>query len=263
MMLATSVRCSSLAASWLSSATCKSMGGRLRRYGADTGTRMLSLVKEYWQAMLAQAFCVGIGAGCLFVPSVAVLSTYFNTRISTVMGIAASGSSLGGVIYPIMFYKLIPQVGFGWTVRIIGFTILATLAVPCTVMRMRVKPAAKRKLVDTSAFKEMPYTIFCLACFLGRCSFPVLPAEYILNIPGRFHGPLYPLLLCLLLWSSWPHRRRKPEFLFPPDAQRRQCLWTNPSQHCGRQSRHAEHDVSFGPHIWIAYLLYDCRTCER
>jgi len=59
------------------------------------GQMMLSLCKEYYQVILAQAICVGIGAGCLFVPSVAILSTYFSTKIAGAMGIAAAGSSLG------------------------------------------------------------------------------------------------------------------------------------------------------------------------
>jgi len=60
------------------------------------GHMMLSLCKEYWQALLAQAFCIGIGVGCIFVPAVAILSTYFSTKLASSMGIAASGSSLGG-----------------------------------------------------------------------------------------------------------------------------------------------------------------------
>ena len=56
---------------------------------------MLSLCHEYWEALLAQAFCVGLGAGCLFVPSVAILPTYFTTKIALAVGIAASGSSFG------------------------------------------------------------------------------------------------------------------------------------------------------------------------
>jgi MFS family permease len=61
------------------------------------GHMMLSLATTYWQVILAQGVCVGIGAGCLFVPSVAILSTYFSTRVATAMGIAASGSSLGNL----------------------------------------------------------------------------------------------------------------------------------------------------------------------
>lgn len=59
------------------------------------GQMMLSLCHTYWQALLAQAVCIGLGAGLLYVPSVAILSTYFNKRIALVVGIAASGSSLG------------------------------------------------------------------------------------------------------------------------------------------------------------------------
>lgn len=59
------------------------------------GQMMLSLCKEYWQVLLAQGFCIGIGCGMLFVPSVAILSTYFTTKLATATGIAAAGSSLG------------------------------------------------------------------------------------------------------------------------------------------------------------------------
>ena len=70
------------------------------------GQMMLSLCTEYWQVLLAQAFCVGIGTGCLFVPSVAILSTYFTTRLATAMGLAASGSSLGEEFLLLKLYSL-------------------------------------------------------------------------------------------------------------------------------------------------------------
>ena len=59
------------------------------------GHMMLSLCTKYWEILLAQAFCIGIGTGCLFVPGVAILSTYFNTRLAMATGAAAVGSSLG------------------------------------------------------------------------------------------------------------------------------------------------------------------------
>lgn len=59
------------------------------------GMMMTSLCTEYWQLMLAQAFCVGTGCGCIFVPSIAILPTYFSTKKALVTGVAASGSSLG------------------------------------------------------------------------------------------------------------------------------------------------------------------------
>lgn len=59
------------------------------------GHMMLSLVDSYWQAFLAQAAVVGIGAGCLFVPTVGIIATYFTTKLGPAIGIAAAGSSLG------------------------------------------------------------------------------------------------------------------------------------------------------------------------
>ncbi len=134
------------------------------------GQMMLSLCHTFWEALLAQAFCIGIGCGCLFIPGVAILSTYFNTRISLAVGLAASGSSLGGVVYPIIFHRLLPQIGFAWTTRVIGFIILVTLAIPLAVIKVRVIPASKRKLVDWSALTEPAYVLFIVGgmiTFLG------------------------------------------------------------------------------------------------
>ncbi|EJD49425.1 MFS general substrate transporter [Auricularia subglabra TFB-10046 SS5] len=124
------------------------------------GLMMLSICEEYWQVLLAQAFCVGGGMGLLFVPSVAILSTYFTTRLSTATGIAAAGSSIGGVIYPVMLHRLIDRIGFPWTARLIGFIALVTLLVPNFVMRARVLPSSRRKMLDLAAFKEPPYVLF-------------------------------------------------------------------------------------------------------
>jgi MFS family permease len=131
------------------------------------GQMMLSLSTTYWQVFLSQAVCIGLGTGCMFVPCVAILSTYFSTRVATAMGLAASGSSLGGVVYPIVFHRLQPMIGFAWTTRVMGFMMLATLAVSNTVLKVRVLPSGRRKFMDLSAFKEGPYTFFVLGTFLG------------------------------------------------------------------------------------------------
>lgn len=59
------------------------------------GTLMVSFCSQYWQLLLAQSICTGLGAGCLFVPGVAILSTYFRKNASFATGIATSGGSVG------------------------------------------------------------------------------------------------------------------------------------------------------------------------
>lgn len=59
------------------------------------GIMMTSISKQYWEIMLSQGVLIGLGSGCLFVPSVALLPQYFTTRKAFATGITASGSSLG------------------------------------------------------------------------------------------------------------------------------------------------------------------------
>lgn len=136
-------------------------------FGVVFGHMMLSLCKNYWEVLLAQGFCVGIGAGCLFVPCVAVLPTYFSTKIGLAVGVAAAGSSLGGIIYPVVLYELIDKIGFGWSVRVIAFIALGTLLVPIAVMKMRVKPPKARALIDWSAFTDVHFMLFVIASLIG------------------------------------------------------------------------------------------------
>ena len=59
------------------------------------GMMMTSIATEYWQIMLAQGISVGLGSGCMFVPSVAIIAQYFSTNKALATGIAATGSSFG------------------------------------------------------------------------------------------------------------------------------------------------------------------------
>jgi MFS family permease len=59
------------------------------------GMMMTSLCTEYWQVVLSQGIVQGLGAGCLFIPSVAIIPTYFSTSMAFAIGVSGSGSGLG------------------------------------------------------------------------------------------------------------------------------------------------------------------------
>ncbi|KAF1949929.1 MFS general substrate transporter [Byssothecium circinans] len=130
------------------------------------GHMMLSLCTEYWQVLLSQAFCVGIGSGLLFTPTISLLPTYFSTHMGLAVGIASSGPSLGGVIYPIVLYRLLSQVGFPWAVRSLAFIALATFILPLAVMRVRVRVPKPRAVVDWTAFRDAPFMVFTLSVLI-------------------------------------------------------------------------------------------------
>lgn len=135
------------------------------------GLMMTSLSTEYYQIILAQGICAGMGTGFLFLPSVALLPQYFRRKRALANGIAASGSSIGGVLYPIIFHRLQGDIGFAQATRVLGYLALATCIFSISVMRLRFVPQQRRALLDLSAFKELSYTLFCLSCFLGFLGF--------------------------------------------------------------------------------------------
>ncbi|KAF9009169.1 MFS general substrate transporter [Hymenopellis radicata] len=81
---------------------------------------LTSISTQYYQYILAQGVLFGLGVGLLFYPSLSSVSTYFFKYRATALGIAAAGSSAGGVMYPLMLEALFKRVGFGWAVRISG-----------------------------------------------------------------------------------------------------------------------------------------------
>ncbi|KAJ5308702.1 hypothetical protein N7508_004081 [Penicillium antarcticum] len=135
------------------------------------GLMMTSLATQYWQLILSQGICCGLAAGCLFVPSVAILPHYFKNKKGLANGLAASGSSIGGVVYPIMFDQLQNKVGFAWATRALGFVSFGTICFSVSIMRARFQPKEKRKLWQFSAFKEPAFTIFVIAMFVGFLGF--------------------------------------------------------------------------------------------
>lgn len=131
------------------------------------GMMMLSLCSAYWQVVLTQGICVGLGSGLVFVPSIAVVTAAFSKKRAIAVGVAASASSLGGIIYPITFRQLQPRVGFAWATRVIAFIALGTFFISFVALRdHRATGKEPRSLVDLQAFRELPFMIYILALFV-------------------------------------------------------------------------------------------------
>lgn len=66
------------------------------------GIFTMSVAHNYWQLLLTQGFCTGIGGGIFFVPIMGVCSTYFAKKKAMALGMVTSGTAMGGVLYPLI-----------------------------------------------------------------------------------------------------------------------------------------------------------------
>lgn len=130
------------------------------------GLMMVSLSTEYYQFMLAQGVVMGTAVAFLQFPAFAVVSQYFDKKRGAVMGIVASGSSIGGIIFPIVLSKLLngTNMGFGWSIRIVAFIILPFMLFPCFLIKPRV-PSRKTTFFLGEAFKQKKYVMLIVGLF--------------------------------------------------------------------------------------------------
>jgi predicted MFS family arabinose efflux permease len=132
------------------------------------GVFATSFCTEYYQIFLAQGLCQGIGNGLLFCPAVALVSTYFPPgRRAVAVSLVACGGATGGMVFPAIAQSLLDQIGFPWTMRIMGFVMLASTLIVLPFSKPRPRAPENAPWIDKTAFKEVPYMLFCIGIFLG------------------------------------------------------------------------------------------------
>lgn len=95
-------------------------------------------------------------------------------------GLTVAGSSLGGVIFPLMVQHLLPQVGFGWTMRICAFMILGLLVIANLTISSNFshKPRPLSVMQYLGPLREVNFGILCAASFFMYCKYSIhIPRE--------------------------------------------------------------------------------------
>jgi MFS family permease len=93
-----------------------------------------SFASKVWHLYLTQGILVGLGVGFTYIPTIAILPQWFESRRSLASGIAAAGSGIGGVIFSFGVRAIISNISLAWALRITGCTsgfmnVLATAAI--------------------------------------------------------------------------------------------------------------------------------------
>jgi MCP family monocarboxylic acid transporter-like MFS transporter 10 len=149
---------------------------------------MLSLTKpqQFYQIFLTQGVGVGLSLGFLFLPALSILSHHFTRKQTLAMGLVASGSSSGGIVFPILINKMLEKYGFAWATRITTFVCLGFMTIALACMRTRPPPQRSQEGQKQSSildlFKDVPYVLAVLSglaimfgiFFLGK----LLPSNF-------------------------------------------------------------------------------------
>ncbi|GKT43638.1 MFS transporter asaE [Colletotrichum spaethianum] len=140
------------------------------------GLMMTSLSTQYYQFILAQSIVSSVGSSACFNAAMASVTSWFFKRRAAAFGVMVSGSSVGGVVLPIMMSKMISQVGFPWAMRAVAFLFLFLLGIACLTVKSRLPPRPRpfvfKEYVDSLREPRMAITVCALFLFFWGMFLP-------------------------------------------------------------------------------------------
>ena len=141
--------------------------------------QMIDRSSNLFKVFLTQGLGAGIGAGIMYVPSIAVLSHHFHSRRAMAMSLVATGTSLGTIVHPIMLNNTLHgSLGFANATRISAGMTSILLLTACILIRTRTPPS-NRPVLDIRKClykfsRDKPY----VACMIGCVSCWLCPLGY-------------------------------------------------------------------------------------
>ncbi|AGO11624.1 AaceriADL155Cp [[Ashbya] aceris (nom. inval.)] len=122
------------------------VGGALYVFGIF----MMSECTKVWQFILAFSVSSGIGAGIATTPLVSCVATWFNKRRAVATSLATCGSSIGGIIMPLILRRMYVTIGYKWAIKVLSLIFLVNMSLAALLARERVTP----KVEPFKSFKE-------------------------------------------------------------------------------------------------------------
>jgi predicted MFS family arabinose efflux permease len=120
---------------------------------------MVSISSKYYQVFLTQGLLLGLSNAFLTIPSVVIVNRHFKKHRGLATGVTIAGSSVGGIVWPIVLENLLNRHGlsFGWTVRAVGFIMIVPTTLATLLTRPPLQPAASAESnADSANAKPSP-----------------------------------------------------------------------------------------------------------
>lgn len=127
------------------------------------------------QLIVTQGTLVGIGIGFIYVPSLPILSQWFEARRSLANGIASAGSGFGGALFAWTTGAIIDAFGLKWALCTTGLITFFLTAIATSLLRDRNKYIRPPQLaLDTSLLKTYEVQLLLAWSFVSMLGYITL-----------------------------------------------------------------------------------------
>lgn len=172
---------------------------------------VVGFCQEYWHFMLVLGVLNGIATSLIFTPAISSVGHFFLRLRGHATGLATTGGSLGGVVFPLMLQALFPKIGFAWATRAMALVCFCLLTIACLLVRNRLppKPATMENMLpDLRMFRDPVFTLATIGIFFSDLGI-FLPITYISsyalenNIPSALSYQLLAILNVGSVFGRW------------------------------------------------------------
>ncbi|KAJ9087439.1 hypothetical protein DSO57_1033329 [Entomophthora muscae] len=143
------------------------------------GHLLASFGTEIWHFALTQGCMVGLGGALIYVPANLIVTEWFVKKRGLAAGLGASGAGIGGVAFAQLNSRLLPVIGYRWTLRVNGGLVFVVLVGAAVAVRRREYSAPKD---DTSFHKSLVlngrFGWYALSSFFGGFAY-LIPLYYV------------------------------------------------------------------------------------
>lgn len=134
-----------------------------------------SFSKRIWQLYLSQGVLIGFGVGFIYIPSIAIISQWFDKKRSLANGISAAGSGIGGLIFSFMDEEIIQKISLAWALRLTAIISCSVLIVAILLIRNRNKAIQpSQRAFDIKLLRRLDVLLLLSWSFLSMLGYITL-----------------------------------------------------------------------------------------
>lgn len=156
---------------------------------------------KVWQFVLS-FISMGVGNGLGMAPLISVISHWFLKKRGNCTGIATSGGSIGGLVFPLLLRHLYAEYGFVWAIRIFAFICLGCMLISIALVKGKFKKP-KHSIPHESESLPQKKTWRSVLDKLSQSGFGILKKpKYVFIILGGFFAELS-LVVLLTYYATY------------------------------------------------------------
>ncbi|KAJ2596592.1 hypothetical protein GGF39_003390, partial [Coemansia sp. RSA 1721] len=130
-----------------------------------------SFCNSPWKLLLTQGIVFGFGASFIYITGLTLPPQWFVKYRALATGIAIAGSGIGGLWLSFMIRAAITNIGWKWALRITGLIIFGVCGPVSLLMKTRVKPAKRDKIIDLSVLCDKNFIFLFFSALFGASGY--------------------------------------------------------------------------------------------